>query len=272
MKTVIIRCLQWSVPFAAALVLAGCGTLSSVSSDGKTERPVFPDPKDVSLSTGTFPNMDSLALIGEGATRDQIYELLGRPHFAEGFQVKEWDYLFHFRTPQGIRSCQFKILFDKDKIARSFYWAPEDCRPKTPAPAANKPAVPIVEKHAAPVKYTLGGDVSFAFGSAEMTAAGSSRIAEIAAELRKRQTIEQLDIAGYTDRIGNSDSNAVLSQLRADAVRQALIANGIPAGNIRAVGYGENRPIVQCEQKNRTDLIACLVPNRRVEINASGTR
>ncbi|CAM4020557.1 Lipoprotein PlpD [Bordetella tumbae] len=257
MKTVITRCLQRSAPLTAALLLAGCGTLSNVSGDGKTDSPVFPDPQSVSLSTGTFPNVDSLALVQDGVTRDQIYELLGRPHFSEGFQVREWDYLFHFRTPEGIRTCQFKILFDSDKVARSFYWAPQDCRP-----------VPS----AAPKKYTLNGDVSFAFGSAVITAAGNSRIAEIAGELRNRQTIDQLEIAGHTDRIGSDASNEDLSQRRADAVRQTLIANGIPAGSMRAVGYGERQPIVQCDQQNRSELVACLAPNRRVEINASGVR
>lgn len=116
---------------AAALVagfsLAGCGTLSEVDAEGRTNEPVFPDVEDTTFVTGSYPNIDNLRQVGDGATRDQLYDLLGRPHFAEGFHVREWDYLFHFNTPEGRKTCQFKVLFDKNKIARSFHWAPADC-------------------------------------------------------------------------------------------------------------------------------------------------
>jgi len=114
---------------ALAVLLSGCSTLSVVRKDGTTDKPVFPDPTSVSLDGGTYPNLSNLAQLRPGATRDQVYDLIGRPHFAEGFQVREWDYLFHFHTAQGVRTCQFKVLFDKDKVARGFYWAPQDCPP-----------------------------------------------------------------------------------------------------------------------------------------------
>src|SRR3546814_316357 len=50
---------------SAAVLLAGCGTLSSVSREGKTDEPVFPDPEKVSLSSGTFPNLSNLAQVQE---------------------------------------------------------------------------------------------------------------------------------------------------------------------------------------------------------------
>ena len=256
MKTVKTSCLQWLAPLALALSLAGCGTLSNVSNEGTTDQPVFPKPEDVVLKDGTFPNLDNLAQVQNGVTRDQIYDLIGRPHFSEGFRVNEWDYLFHFRTPKGIRTCQFKILFDNDKIARSFFWAPEDCRPV----------------QAAPQKYTLSNDVSFAFGGAELTAAGQARVAEIAADLRAKQTIDQLRVVGHTDRIGSDAANDALSLQRAEAVRQVLVSNGIPAAQVQAQGRGKRDPLVQCEQTDRSELISCLAPNRRVEIVANGTR
>lgn len=265
MKIVSTRRMLWAAPLAAAMLLAGCGTMSDVARDGTTEQPVFPDADKVKLHTGTWPNLADLSQVQDGVTRDQIYDLLGRPHFSEGFQVREWDYLFHFRTPEGVKTCQFKVLFDSDKIARTFFWAPEDCRPGAPAAAP----LPVV---VAPQKYTLGSDVAFAFGSATLTSAGASRIGEIARELKDKQTIDQLEIVGHTDRIGSDAANDALSLRRAEAVRQALVNNGIPAAGVRAVGQGERQPLVQCEQADRTALIACLAPNRRVEIQASGIR
>lgn len=256
MKTVKMR-RAWLAPLFAALLLGGCGTLSDVSREGTTDKPVFPDQEDVSLLSGTFPNLDSLALVQNGVTRDQLYDLIGRPHFAEGFQVREWDYLFHFRTADGIRTCQFKIVFDKDKIARSFYWAPQDCRPG---------------EVAAPQRYTLGNDVAFGFGSAVLTAPGQQRVAEIAAQLRAAKTIDQLEVAGHTDRIGSDAANDALSEQRAQAVRQVLVTNGVPSDSVRAVGYGKRQPIVQCADQTQSALIACLAPNRRVDIQANGTR
>jgi len=260
MKTVFSR-RAWLAPFAAAFLLSACGTLSDVSREGTTEEPVFPDAEDVSLLTGTYPNVDSLAQVQNGVSRDQIYYLIGRPHFAEGFRVNEWDYLFHFRTAEGERTCQFKILFDEDKIARSFHWAPEDCRP-----TQDRTAETLSQK------YTLGNDVAFGFGSATLTAAGQQRIAEIATQLRSAKSIDQLEVVGHTDSIGSDAANDALSQARAQAVQQALIANGVPRDNLRAVGYGKREPLVQCEALPRNELIACHAPNRRVEIQASGLR
>jgi len=111
----------------AAMVLAGCGSLSDVDQEGRTGRPVFPAVEDATFKAGAYPNLENLRQVRAGLTRDQLYALLGRPHFSEGFNVREWDYLFHFSTASAIRTCQFKVLFDKDRIARSFHWAPQEC-------------------------------------------------------------------------------------------------------------------------------------------------
>jgi len=111
-----------------AVALSGCAGLSKVSEQGSTDNPVWPAAKDVTFGTGSYPNVQNLRQVAPGMTKDQLYDLLGRPHFNEGLVgVREWDYLFHFRTPSGDRTCQYKILFDKDKLARSFYWSPASC-------------------------------------------------------------------------------------------------------------------------------------------------
>lgn len=249
---------------AVMLGLAGCGSLSKIDANGKTDDPVFPDAEDVSLDTGTYPNVDNLRQVQtwvetEGMTRDQLYDLLGRPHFAEGFKVREWDYLFHFTTEEGRVSCQFKVLFDKDRVARSYHWAPAECadilNPQTPV----KP-------------FSLSGDVGFAFGSATLTTAGLDAIRSVADSLKQASQINTVTVSGHTDRIGDAASNQRLSQQRADSVRRALVAEGIPAATIQASGFGEDRPVVQCDQQDRADLIACLAPNRRVDIEVQAQR
>jgi len=111
----------------AAVALAGCGTLSQVDDAGHTDEPIWPKTEQANVKQGTYPNLSNLRQVHEGATREQLYGLLGSPHFSEGFGTREWDYLFNFNTPEGVKMCQYKVLFDKDKTAQSFYWQPADC-------------------------------------------------------------------------------------------------------------------------------------------------
>lgn len=251
---------KYLLPAVIASLLAGCGTVSQVSQQGTTNNPVFPDTNKVTLDEGTWPNLDNLRHVQDGLTRDQLYDLIGRPHFAEGFGTREWDYLFHFRTPEGKKTCQFKVLFDKDKVARSFFWAPESC-----AELLNPSAV-VNE----PVAFLLDGDVTFAFDSTELTARGYNEVSKIAQSLKQQELLEEIVVAGHTDRLGSVAYNNNLSMARAETVRHALISEGISPHVIEAVGYGKSQPVVQCDYTEKAQLISCLAPNRRVEVTAAG--
>jgi hypothetical protein len=76
---------------------------------------------------------------------------------------------------------------------------------------------------------------------------------------------EKDKVSGHTDNMGKDD-NRKLSLRRAEAVRKYLISRD---GNFRidVAGLGETQPLVQCDaRKPRAELIRCLAPNRRVEI------
>ena len=45
-----------------------------------------------------------------------------------------------------------------------------------------------------------------------------------------------------------------------------LVDKGVAANRLIAVGHGEANPVVQCTETDQAALIACLEPNRRVEI------
>ena len=77
------------LPVIAALTLAACGNLSKVSKEGTTDNPVWPDAAKTTFrhdgtQHGTWPNWDNVRQIEAGLNKDQIYELIGRPHFQEG--------------------------------------------------------------------------------------------------------------------------------------------------------------------------------------------
>ncbi len=79
--------------------------------------------------------------------------------------------------------------------------------------------------------------------------------------------IASVTIVGYTDRIGSTAYNQKLSEQRANSVKEYLVAKGVSASRLNAVGKGEADPVVECKDtKKRPDLIKCLEPNRRVEI------
>lgn len=111
----------------SVMLLGACANLSNLNDDGTADELVWPIVSERMIEKGgVTPNFNNLIEIREGLTRQQVYHLIGAPHFKEGFRVREWDYLFRFPTPnQGVNGetvCQFKILFDKDKRVRSGYW------------------------------------------------------------------------------------------------------------------------------------------------------
>lgn len=241
------------------LLLSGCGTLTRVGPDGQAlDTPVWPNPKEVTLDNhrGTYGDMHRIALIQEGATRDDIYQLIGRPHFHEGFHVAEWDYLFYFKQPDGSNlTCQYKILFDKNKIARQFYW-----HPVSPAGAQ----CPPVER------YVLRGDALFRFDHSSVAGllpGAKQQLDQLAENIRGQKNIRRIMVYGYTDRLGSADYNLALSRRRAETVRGYLISRGVDAHLIHAEGMGKANPVAECPGiSNRIELAACLQPNRRVEI------
>jgi outer membrane protein assembly factor BamE (lipoprotein component of BamABCDE complex) len=111
-----------------SLAVGGCGNVSKVDGNGQAALLVWPDLTQATRSKGSYPDPHHLAMIKPGMDKDQLYDLLGRPHFHEGFlMVREWDYLFHVRTPTGDELCQYKVLFDRDRTVRSVHWRTPSC-------------------------------------------------------------------------------------------------------------------------------------------------
>ncbi|WP_373778867.1 OmpA family protein [Glaesserella sp.] len=236
-----------------ALAVAACGNLSDVSKEGTTDNPVFPDISKSKFNHsgsqfGSWPNWQNVRQVEAGMNKDELYNLLGRPHFSEGlYGVREWDYVFNFRENGEHKVCQFKILFDTNMNAQSFYWYPNGCNSKA--------------------AYNLSGDFLFDFDKSDLTAQGVEVVDNIATQL-KASKADAVKVAGYTDPLGSVKYNLGLSQRRADTVKARLIEQGVTA-QIEAVGYGEANQVKACTGSGKT-LKDCLRPNRRVEITSNG--
>jgi len=266
--------LAW-IALCASMLLAGCGNVShGVAKDGSgAQQLVWPAPEDVTPMHrgGTFPELAALRAVHAGMDKQQIAQLIGYPHFEEGiWAVREWNYVFNFRDAASgqVTVCQFKILFDQQKLARSFYWKPEDCSrymtPPTPEPGA--PVAKATEQ-----VTTLSADALFKFDRytrADITDGGRAQLDRLADSLLAEQDrIVRIHVLGYTDRLGSDAYNQTLSQRRADTVAAYLVEKHVPLHLIEAEGRGKSDPVVQCpDDPSRKTLIACLAPNRRVMV------
>ncbi|HEY9132897.1 MAG TPA: OmpA family protein [Dyella sp.] len=266
---------SWKQPamaVVAAFVLTACGNVSrDVAKDGQSAHElVWPAPDSVTPmhKGGTFPNLANLRQVRAGLNKQQLADLIGYPHFSEGvWGVREWNYVFNFRRPHTdeVTVCQYKVLFDEGKLARSFYWKPESCAALLEEPKS----VPVqqVVRQEAQRRFTLSADALFAFGKADVSPEGRRALANLAAQLREHaDQVHSVHVAGYTDRLGSSASNRQLSERRAGAVRDVLVEEGMVATTIDVEGHGESDPVKDCPDGPRPQLVACLAPNRRVEV------
>jgi chemotaxis protein MotB len=122
------------------------------------------------------------------------------------------------------------------------------------------------------IKYTVNSDLLFRSGSWEMAPQGQEVIAKLVPQLAPFQQAK-LVVNGYTDNapVGRAlqrqsiTSNEVLSQKRAEAVMEYLIAHGVKPDMISARGHGEAEPIAS------NDTAQGRAQNRRVELTLAGS-
>lgn len=127
-------------------------------------------------------------------------------------------------------------------------------------PALNDAIASYVPPPPPPAVVTLDSMSLFDSGRAQLKP-GSNRAMVGALEMIRSHPDKRILVAGYTDNVGNPDSNLKLSTARAEAVRDWLIdASGIPATQFAIQGYGMTRPIAS------NDLPEGRARNRRVEI------
>jgi len=141
---------------------------------------------------------------------------------------------------------------------------------------------PVAEPAPAPrsviEKLTIGTELLFAFNKAELTDAGKAKLDKLAV-LIKDADVDAIVTIGYADRIASEGYNQKLSEQRAQAVKDYLVQNGAKANVITAEGKGESDPVTgdACwrmgpERGSNRKLVACLQPDRRVDIEVLGSR
>ncbi len=97
---------------------------------------------------------------------------------------------------------------------------------------------------------TFKSETFFNYDSATLLPGGYSEISRVANVLNKyNQT--RIEVAGHTDSKGSAQYNQQLSMRRAEAVKNALVQQGVDPQRIATYGYGESRPISSNDAANR---------------------
>jgi OOP family OmpA-OmpF porin len=148
--------------------------------------------------------------------------------------------------------------------------------PPAPAIVAAAPPPPPSPAPVAPMRVSFSADSLFDFDKSAIKPSGRQSLDKLASDLRGIR-YDTIQVTGHTDRLGSHDYNLKLSTRRAEAVSAYLVqAGGIAAAKISARGVDGADPVTKsgdCKGAKPTPaLIACLQPDRRVEVEVSGTR
>jgi len=160
-----------------------------------------------------------------------------------------------------------------------------ECNPQpiaqyvAPAPAPYvAPYVAPVQIAAAPApvyeKVTFDADALFDFDQAVLRPEGRAALDSFISDI-KGVTPSTITAVGHADRLGSDNYNQTLSEERAAAVKAYLVSQGIDANSVQTAGKGEMQPVTKtddCKGGKSGNLISCLQPDRRVEVEVSGTR
>ena len=110
-------------------------------------------------------------------------------------------------------------------------------------PAAPPPPPPTPEPKLVRETLTLKQDALFVINSYKPTSEGSHAISELADKINSYQEIESIQINGYTDSSGPAEYNKILSEKRANSVKELLVESGVDSSLITTRGFGESDPI-----------------------------
>ncbi|MEZ4938593.1 MAG: OmpA family protein [Crocinitomicaceae bacterium] len=109
-----------------------------------------------------------------------------------------------------------------------------------------------------PQKLTLD-NLRFDTGKWSIQSSSFEQLKQLATYLKNNPDIN-LAIYGYTDNVGDDQSNLTLSEKRAEAVKNYLIQQGVSADRLQSQGFGENNPVAD----NSTE--SGRKQNRRTEV------
>jgi len=123
-------------------------------------------------------------------------------------------------------------------------------------------------------RISVAADALFDFDKATLRPEGMRKLDEVVAKAKDIK-LDTVIAVGHTDRFGSDAYNQRLSERRAAAVKQYLVGKGIEANRVYTEGKGKKQPVTkpdQCPGAKSKKVIACLQPDRRVDIELIGIK
>lgn len=108
-------------------------------------------------------------------------------------------------------------------------------------------------------KVTIDQKIMFDFDSAKIRPESFGILNQVALVLQANMQLRRIRVEGHCDERGDDDYNLLLSQQRSESVMEYLIGRGVDAARLEAVGYGEQKPIIEAHTEEAWE------ENRRVE-------
>jgi len=146
-------------------------------------------------------------------------------------------------------------------------------KPAPPPPFTNAELIQEIQRLNLDVKETPRGvtvtlpTILFDFDSAVLGPEGRQKVDALSAVLNHPRAVQRrIATEGHADAIGAQEYNLKLSQQRAEAVAQEMIASQIQSNRLRTEGFGESRPIAPNTNPDGSDNPEGRAQNRRVEI------
>lgn len=210
---------------AAAAVLAGCSTSKSVE----------PIQQTVDQVEAASSGQCIIAIHNAALALEQANKLLAISNEGELYEVE-----YNAVQAAADRAAKYQAdadMYCTEEVKRIIAEMPKDA--------------PFVQVESLP-------GVVFAEGSAQLTPEAKAILEAVASRLVREEG--SLEVAGHTSSTGSAEFNMMLSQKRAESVRDFLISQGVEASRLTAQGYGEEQPVATNETK------AGQQANKRVEI------
>lgn len=115
------------------------------------------------------------------------------------------------------------------------------------------------------IEVTLKNDILFTTSSAELSAAAKQTLIDLNTVLKKYPE-NIIQVQGHTDSSGSLSFNQTLSEQRAKAVYDFILANGLQTDSLTYVGFGPNQPVAS------NDTAEGKAKNRRVELKITANQ